>query len=182
MPNPNDRPLDQLVRVTVVDANRQPLPGAVVETYLYDTNVHVSTAKTASGPVTIQVNTPTHLKIVAKYEGESIEQSVAAGEYDVTIPFPNVRLVTAAERWAFLGVGVLFVLLIVVLASVFPEAKGLAQFTYRAVLALGAGLIFTGVSGFLKADLKLGQGVVITAGGSAAAFVLIFLVNPPTLG
>lgn len=170
--------LEQVLHIYVEDMNGTQIHGSVVKTYLLPSNDIVSIANTAKGPVTVHLNIRSDLRVEVEYQGQKVEEKVASSADSVHIQFP-IRLVTAHERWAYLGIGVLFILLIVVLASVFPQVVGFTQLVYRAVLAVGVGLIFAGVTGFLKVDLKLSEGNAVTAGGSAAAFILLYLVNPP---
>lgn len=85
----------------------------------------------------------------------------------------------------FFGVGaIFFVLAAIILVFLLeihevPNVWALVEFFLRTVTALCAGGIIACVPGFLEIDWKEKRG--IRAGGAVAAFLLVFLVNPPSL-
>lgn len=80
--------------------------------------------------------------------------------------------------------GVLLLVLCVILVFVFSNPSVFQQFVMRGLLAISLALIATVVPGFinLKSRIKMkGSYFVIVAGGAIAIFVLIYLINPPSL-
>jgi hypothetical protein len=90
-----------------------------------------------------------------------------------------VALTTAPlwERIAIFTFGVIFVVVLLVLAIVFPAPTSFQYTVFRIVLALAAAGIGALVPGFLEVRYKS----VVRAGGALALFVVIYFFSPAAL-
>ncbi|MEI9996405.1 MAG: hypothetical protein WDM91_17540 [Rhizomicrobium sp.] len=75
-------------------------------------------------------------------------------------------------------VGLALILLVVVLGFAFANPSPIQTHILLAVLSIGGGAFGGVISGFIKADIKLGTQVVISAGGAAAIFALLYFFPP----
>jgi len=130
------------------------------------------------------INCRDPLEVIVEYEGREQRQLLAADQEDFTFHYPEVTLYPN-QSWGdilkkhvpvIIGVG--FILLSVVLAFVFGNPTPLQHRIILVVIALGGGAFGTEISGMLKADLKFGQKVAISATGAAAVFVILFFFVP----
>ena len=81
------------------------------------------------------------------------------------------------ERWAVFAFGVVFVVVILVMAVAFPQPSTFQYTTFRVVLALAAAGVVAFVPGFLH--VKLGSW--LRAGGALAVFVVVYRFGPAPL-
>ncbi len=75
-------------------------------------------------------------------------------------------------------VGIVFILIAVTLAFVFPEPNNLQRHLILAMFSLGGGGFGGEIAGFIKVDMTLKNKLEIAAGGAAAIFVLLFFFVP----
>lgn len=86
-----------------------------------------------------------------------------------------------ALKWVAVAFGVLFLATLLALVVFIPNPTGLQIFVFRVLLALCAGVIGGAlIGGFLELKGKVAQ-FSVTAGGAAAFFLIVYLVNPPEL-
>ncbi len=73
--------------------------------------------------------------------------------------------------------GVLFAVIMVIVAVVIPNPSDFQYFVFRTLLALAAG----GIAAFIPGFLNLQWDTRIRAGGALAVFVLVYMANPAQL-
>jgi hypothetical protein len=83
----------------------------------------------------------------------------------------------AAERLLAFSFGVIFVIVLLVLAIVFPNPTQFQYAVFRIVLALAAGGVASMIPGFLSAQV----GTWVRAGGALAVFVVVYFYSPAQL-
>jgi hypothetical protein len=86
----------------------------------------------------------------------------------------------AWERPAIFVLGVVFVLLLLVLAIAFPEPTAFQYLIFRTILALAAGGIAALVPGMLDLAMS-GAGFALRACGALAVLVLVYFYSPAAL-
>ena len=94
----------------------------------------------------------------------------AKSTLNMTVP-PLWQIVTASV----IGVG--FLLLLLLIAFLVPEPTAFQLIVFRVILALGAAGFGALLPGFLEVDYR----GWLRAGGAAAFFAVVYLVNPPGL-
>lgn len=75
-------------------------------------------------------------------------------------------------------VGIVFILIAITLAFVFPEPNNLQRHLILSMFSLGGGGFGGEIAGFIKVDMTLNNKLKIAAGGAAAIFVLLFFFVP----
>lgn len=91
-------------------------------------------------------------------------------------------LYNRGEKIGMVVTVVLFVLLLLGVAVLKKDYPPEAFFIIRVILALfAAAFAAMSIPGFLKVKLKLSKSIAVKATGAIAVFVLIYLLNPPTL-
>jgi hypothetical protein len=73
--------------------------------------------------------------------------------------------------------GVAFVVVMLMIAVLFPRPTVFQVFVFRVVLALAAAGVAAMIPGFLNVEL----GTAVCAGGAIAVFVIIYFLNPASL-
>jgi uncharacterized integral membrane protein len=84
------------------------------------------------------------------------------------------------EKITVAAAGVLFVLLLLVIAIWIPEPTEFQIFVFRVVLALAAAAVGSAVPGVLHIESRIGK-LLIRASGALALFAIVYSVNPPAL-
>ena len=79
------------------------------------------------------------------------------------------------------GFGIVFAVVMLVLAVKFPRPTPFQYNVFRIVLSLAAAGIAAMVPGFINLDYSSPVGLVIGAGGALAVFVIVFFFNPAQL-
>lgn len=101
-----------------------------------------------------------------------------------TLILTTEHLVEAdSNRWekkAALGFGIVFIVVMLILAIFIPQPTRTQFFVFRVVLALAAAGIAWFIPGFIDVRIKLPK-IFVRATGAIAVFVLVYLVNPPGL-
>jgi uncharacterized integral membrane protein len=82
------------------------------------------------------------------------------------------------EKIAVFAFGVLFLLLLLVIAFLVPNPTDFQLFVFRVALALVAAAVAALVPGFLHVQSQVFRNT-IRAGGAIAVFVIVYMVNPP---
>jgi len=77
--------------------------------------------------------------------------------------------------------GLVFLVVMLVIAVFIPQPTTFQFFIFRVVLALAAAAFGATIPGFLKIQVSLWAKGLISAGGALGLFVLIYNVNPPAL-
>lgn len=86
-----------------------------------------------------------------------------------------------ALKWVAVAFGVVFLTALLALVVFIPNPTGFQIFVFRVLLSLCAGVIGGAlIGGFIELKGKVAQ-FGVTAGGAAAFFLIVFLVNPPQL-
>ncbi len=98
-------------------------------------------------------------------------------ESSVPLPEPSVTKAAAWERKALVAIGVGLVLVMLVIAFLIPDPTSFQLLVFRVILALGA----AGVGALIPGFIELKYRDWIRAGGAAAFFALVYLINPPEL-
>lgn len=80
-------------------------------------------------------------------------------------------------KWVRLAIGTGLIVLCLVIVLVKPVIEANVFWIIRVVLALAAGLVTSGLTGFLTLDYKL-WGLTIRAGGPIAVVVFVLLIDP----
>ncbi len=87
----------------------------------------------------------------------------------------------AKEKVAGYVFGVVFVLIILILAIFIPNPTAFQYFVFRVVLSLAAAGVGGVLSGFLTVVFGNGAKPWLQAGGGLAVFAVVYLVNPAKL-
>src|SRR5690606_30267770 len=98
--------------------------------------------------------------------------------HENTSKTPKWQIITS------LGVGLVCVVSILVLAVIIPEPTEWQGFVFRGCFALGLAAVAVIVPGFLNVNAQVrgaGNYFKIVAGGAIAIFIVIWLVNPPSI-
>jgi hypothetical protein len=106
------------------------------------------------------------------------EQPQAAGRRVVTFWQRNWQKFTAV------GLGLFFVVFLLVLAVAVPSPTTWQTYIFRVVLALAAAGIGAVLPGFLRIAVEhpaAAMPLTLRAGGAIALFLLVYLLNPPAL-
>ncbi len=74
--------------------------------------------------------------------------------------------------------GVIFVVVLIVLAVKFPNPTSFQRTIFRITLSLAAAGVAAMIPGFINLDVNPTTGLVIRAGGALAIFVIVFFFNP----
>lgn len=77
--------------------------------------------------------------------------------------------------------GVLFVIVLLVLAIVFPKPTSFQYSVFRIVLSIAAAGVAAMIPGFINIELESTVGLIVRAGGALAVFVIVFFFNPARL-
>lgn len=80
-------------------------------------------------------------------------------------------------KWVGLAIGTLLIVLCLMVVLIKPVIDARVFWIIRVVLALAAGLVASGLSGFIIVERKL-LGLTIRAGGPMAVIVLVLLLDP----
>jgi hypothetical protein len=81
------------------------------------------------------------------------------------------------QKLTAFGCGVVFVVVMLVIAIAIPNPTTAQWFVFRVVLALAA----AGIGAVLPGLIVVNVSRVVRAGGAIALFVLVYLLNPPQL-
>jgi uncharacterized integral membrane protein len=84
---------------------------------------------------------------------------------------------TRYGKVAAFAFGVLFIIVLIILAVYFPEPSSFQYLVFRTILALAAG----GVVAFVPGSIHINHGKSIRAGGAVAVTVMVWLINPAGL-
>ncbi len=77
--------------------------------------------------------------------------------------------------------GLIFILIILILAIFIPNPTSYQIFVFRIILALAAAAFGATIPGFLKLDLPIWKDGLLRAGGAIVIFVIIYMMNPPAM-
>jgi hypothetical protein len=140
-------------------------------------------AKDTDGHCSIEVTNPSVvITASASYPGQEAKSVTLAGDLQVYRFTYPVRL---HPRWSYFAmkhfpglVGIFFVLLAVALVFVFKDPTALQTRVLLGLFSLGGGGFGGEFARRLKADVTLGKQLVISAGGAAAIFVILYLAVP----
>jgi tetratricopeptide (TPR) repeat protein len=77
--------------------------------------------------------------------------------------------------------GVVFVIVLIVLAVLFPKPTAFQYMVFRIVLAMSAASVMALIPGFINIKVAPVVGITIRAGGAIAVFVVVYCVNPAAL-
>lgn len=77
--------------------------------------------------------------------------------------------------------GIAFVIVLMVVAFVFPNPTSFQYNVFRIVLSLSAAGVAAMIPGFINVELNKSSEFVIRAGGALAVFVIVYFFNPASL-
>ena len=84
------------------------------------------------------------------------------------------------EKMTMIAAGLLFLLLLTLIALWVPEPSGFQVYVFRVVLSLAGAAFVCALPGLLHVQGRM-KSWVVRAGGSLGMFVLIYTINPPGL-
>jgi hypothetical protein len=170
------------IHVTARDANGELLRGAAFEWYV--------NGQPAGGVLNSDGHTditPTNsngtVRVDVSYPGQKTQTvTLALAQNAWNFPFPEVEQNPNWRQFAMKHfpaiIGIVFIVAAVVLVFAFSNPNPLQTHIVLALFALGGGGFGGEIAGFIKADIKFGQQLAISAGGAAAIFALLYFFVP----
>lgn len=77
--------------------------------------------------------------------------------------------------------GIVFIVILLVLAIIFPNPTPFQNLVFRVVLSLAAAGVGAMIPGFITVDMSLRTRIGISAAGAFSVFLIIYLLNPAQL-
>lgn len=121
-------------------------------------------------------------------ESEGLQSSPNSGVPSTPAPRSDDSGDRLHHRWRATGqliaagfFGVMFLLLMLIVATAIPNPTDFQINVFRVILAVTAGAFGAIVPGFLELEIKHNQVLWLRAGGALALFLIIYWWNPPTL-
>jgi hypothetical protein len=96
----------------------------------------------------------------------------------------NIQKTPKWQTITSVAIGLIAVITVLVLSVIIPEPTEWQGFVFRGCFALGLAAVAVIVPGFLNVDAQVrgaGNYFKIVAGGAIAIFVIIWLINPPSI-
>lgn len=96
----------------------------------------------------------------------------------------NVQKIPKWQIITSVAIGLIAVITVLALSVIIPEPTEWQGFVFRGCFALGLAAVAVIVPGFLNVDAQVrgaGNYFKIVAGGAIAIFVIIWLINPPSI-
>ena len=146
------------------------------------------TCNGSKGMFSMQVSDPTaSIETEAEYEGKTKKEKLAPEATTIELRFEDIVLKkpSSVPPWIIYTVavvsGVVGLITVLILISLAPDPTDHQFFVFRVVIALSAGAFGATIPGFLHLRLPLWRQGLISAGGAIALFVIVYMLNPPTL-
>ena len=76
--------------------------------------------------------------------------------------------------------GIIILTTIIIIALKIPDPTAFQLWTFRIIAGLGAACLGAIIPGFVELGGDIGE-IAIRAGGAIALFIIIYLINPPTI-
>ena len=178
---------DRVIRVYVTDSKGTRIPDATVNVIIDGELIATATSAIDDyGTVyTVQISDPSvGVTLEARYRNEPAQTVTLAPEADEwEFTFGNVEVPVPREKalWEehIAGIiGVVFLLITIVLAIVFPEPTPFQFRVFVGALAMCLSGIAAEIPGFMHVKLSLGRQLVATAAGALAIFLLVYFFGP----
>lgn len=120
---------------------------------------------------------------VAQLRSLYVDNNLPVAGFDVR-PHGNISKTPTWQTITSVTIGMICLIVVVSLAVNIPEPSKWQQFIFRGFFALALAAVAVIIPGFLKIDMRskgVGQYFKLIAGGAIAIFLIIWLVNPPSI-
>jgi hypothetical protein len=181
--------MNKTLNVFVVDRNGTPIRGARV--IVSDAGEVIGSGTTTgmrNRPVGLQLDqTYDSVKVAVEYEGRRkgpVCVDLTNRNYEVVFEEVSVPQTSSGpstwEKIAVFVFGLIFVVVLLVMAIAVPNPTEFQLLVFRIVLALAAAGVAAIIPGFLNIESRTAL-YAVRAGGAMGVFLLVYLVNPPAL-
>lgn len=177
---------DRVITIYVRDNRNNLVQGASIIFFL--NGVEAGKIDNSDGHATFQIpDRNAVVSVTAKYgnEPKTVKLAQTADSYEFRFDTAKDGMPDNDEpkipSWfpaAAFGVGVFFVLVVLLLTTLVPNQLRTTYVIYRIVMSMGCAGFATALTGFIAIKMKFGAGILLMAGGSLAVFVIVYFWDP----
>lgn len=174
---------DRVITVHVRDAKNNLVPSALITFFV--NGVEAGKIDDSDGHATFQIHDrKAAVSVTVTYGNETQTAKLAqtADSYDFRLKDAmaddeDPKIPSWFPAAAF-GVGVFFVLVVLLLVTLVSNPSPPTYKIYRIVISMGCAGFATALTGFIAIKMKFGAGILLMAGGSLAVFVIVYFWDP----